>query len=88
MTQRTITLQVVTEDMPEGVHGMSLPKNSKKDTDTYIVYINEDDTEDEQTIAFLHECLHVWHRDHYRAGANVSELEYERHEELKRLLQL
>lgn len=79
MQDRKIKLRIVEQPLPQGIHGASV-----KDGDTIIVFINEDDTPDEQQGAFIHEMLHVWHGDHDQEGVNVQQLEAERHRETQR----
>lgn len=83
MTERTIKLQIITSPLPASVRGLTA---NQKGSDVFTIAINDQKNDDEQAIAFLHEMLHIWHSDHDREGVNISELEHERHRELKRLL--
>lgn len=78
-----MTLQIIKRPLPNSIHGAAA-----KEGDGYTVLINDQDDQDRQTLAFLHEMLHIWHKDHDREGADVSALEAERREELKRLLEM
>lgn len=82
MQERTITLRLITTPLPPGAHGMSA--KDKGGDDNYIVLLNEDDDPDAQQEAFIHELLHIWHKDHDRQGADVQQLEAERHAETRR----
>ena len=44
-------------------------------------------SEREQIASFLHECLHIWRRDHDRADP-VGMIEQEIHEELREILSM
>ena len=74
MTERKLTLRVITEKLPQTMHGISA-----KDGSGYIVLINEDDTPEQQAETFLHEMGHIYHGDHDRQGINVNNLEAVRH---------
>ena len=81
MERRDINIMlVITDELPDTIGGISedLGDNS------FQVAINGNKSEDEQARAFLHECLHIWHGDHTRKDVTASELEHERHEEMKR----
>ena len=81
MNDVNINLHIYSRELPEKVKGIST-----KDGNTVTVVTNEAETEDAQTLAFLHECLHIWHGDHDRGA--LYGLEKERHEELIRLLKI
>ena len=51
-----------------------------------MMMINSEKSERAQVISYLHECLHIWHRDH-GSGRTVNEIEKDRHEELRELLE-
>ena len=85
-TRRTIKIQLVTTDeMPESVKGVC----GGDDGSGYLVVLNGSKTPDEQALAFLHECLHIYHGDSSkREGKTADQLEKERNAELKRLANL
>lgn len=63
MTDRAIQLRIYHRELPEGIHGVSV-----RNEGTVSIIVNELKSEEEQTKAFLHECLHVWHGDHDKEG--------------------
>lgn len=79
---RKINLIITTEDLPEGVHGAAF-----QDKDGYMILINGAEPKPNQAAAFLHECLHIWHDDHNDTRA-ADTIEAERHEELRKLLEI
>ena len=84
MTDRKLTLRIKSVPAPDNVHGAGTRKG-----DAYLLLINENDTEQRQLLALLHEILHIWHNDYdHGPGTDLTELERVRHEELKTLLQL
>ena len=85
MTERQITLRIVSAALPTGAHGMCIQSAG---TDALTVVINDTDTDDQQAFSFLHEMLHIWHDDFSRTGVDVGRLERERNRELSRLLKL
>ena len=86
MKHRKIVIDLyITDDkdpMPADVAGAS----GSGRPDVYTVMINGTKSEERQAAAFLHECLHIWHKDH--AGENATKAEAERRQEAKRLLQI
>ena len=79
---RTLKIELHTIDgLPNNIKGAC----SQTGQDEYIIVINSRNSQDEQAAAFLHECLHIWHKDH-EGGKDVQELEAIRHDELKRVL--
>ena len=86
MQHRKIVIDVYITDsknpMPADVAGAS----GSGRHDVYTVMINGTKSEDRQAAAFLHECLHIWHKDH--ATDNATKTEAERRQEAKRLLQI
>ena len=81
---RKIVIEVATEPMAGTIHGGITGDPA---ADQYIILINANDTEQRQAATFLHECLHIWHRDH-ATPARVDQLEGERHAEIKELLRV
>lgn len=79
MQEQKIMLRIIKAPLPRSIHG-----TSAKDGDAIIVLVNEDDDPDRQQEAFIHECLHIWHGDHDRTGADVQQLEAQRHRETRR----
>ena len=76
-------LQIIKLPLPPTIDGASA-----KDGNKITILINDQKPQDQQTLAFLHEMLHIWHNDHDTETSNVSRLELERHAELVRLLRL
>ena len=76
-------LQIIKLPLPPTIDGASA-----KDGNKITILINDQQPEDRQTLAYLHEMLHIWHNDHDADVTSVSNLERERHEELARLLRL
>lgn len=77
--EKTLQIQIKTAELPQTVHGLTTQQAG-----AYTIYINEDQTQDEQAAAFLHECLHIYHDD-FNSTRTAGELEEERHAELKRI---
>ena len=69
--------------LPETVHGV-LQQTEK---DTYTIFINSDQTDDERAAAFLHECLHIYHND-FASQESADSIEKARHAELKRICEI
>ena len=81
--ERNIKIRLVrSEEVPEGIGGSVFKLAGD---DNYLMLINGSDSDHDQIVSFLHECLHIWHRDHDREVL-VTELERERHDELEELL--
>lgn len=76
-------LQILKLPLPPTIDGASA-----KDGNKITILINDQKTQDQQTLSFLHEMLHIWHNDHAADVTSVTNLELERHEELARLLRL
>lgn len=70
--------------MPDDVAGVS--GGSGSGLDVYAMMINGAKSEERQAAAFLHECLHIWHKDH--VTDNATKTEAERRQEAKILLRL
>ena len=85
MNERRITLRVIeSREMPARISGISAPENpSCPESDDYLIVLNEKLNEEEKASAFVHELLHIWHRDHF--ADNVQRIEAERHAECARL---
>lgn len=58
-------------DMPSSIHGMTIycPLD-----DTYNIYINARDSQNEQRETIIHECKHI-KGNHFRSSESVSEVE-------------
>ena len=80
---RTITMRIITADLPETVNGACTQTGENK----FLVTINGIKTDQRQAAAFLHECLHIWHDD-FSAGGSIDKIEAHRHREIIDLLQL
>ena len=84
-TERNINIKMIrSEELPDSVGGCILKQVGD---DNYTILINGDKDESDQVLSFLHECLHIWHRDHDRRDP-VDVIEKERHEELRELLSM
>ena len=82
-TERNINIKMIrSEELPGSVGGCIFKQDGD---DNYTMLINGDKDERDQVLSFLHECLHIWHRDHDRRDP-VDVIEKERHEELRELL--
>ena len=77
-----ITLKIRKLELPDGLHGAV-----GKDRDAFYIFINQNDTEEQQAAAFLHECAHIYAGDLERpAGTSADKIEAETRDRLKRLL--
>ena len=82
--ERNIKIRLIrSEEIPEGIGGSVLKLEGK---DNYLMLINGSQSEGQQIASFLHECLHIWRRDHDRADP-VGVIEQELHEELREILE-
>ena len=89
MEDRTITLHIKGVPAPDTVHGVAtVMKDETQAGEGFLILINENDNEQLQLLSFIHEMLHIWHKDIEEPGADIAQLEKKRHEELKTLLQL
>lgn len=81
--ERAINIRLIrSEELPESIGGCV----SKLDgNDNYLMLINGAKSERRQIVSFLHECLHIWRRDHERTDP-VTVIEQEIHEELREIL--
>ena len=75
-----MNLHVIYADLPNSVNGAVSFNNDK-----YTIVINSNKTTQEQTAAFLHECLHIYHGD-LKSGDPADTIEAQRHKELISLL--
>ena len=67
MEKRNITLQIITDALPEAVHGFSLPdQTAAEGAESYIIMLNSADTAARREQALLHEFRHIYRRDHDR----------------------
>ena len=83
MEERNISIRLIRSGrIPGSVDGCVLKLDGD---DNYMMMINSEKSERAQVIAFLHECLHIWHRDH-DSGRAVNTIEKDRHSELRELL--
>lgn len=82
-SDRRISLRVVeSPDLPSDIGGVSAPKNPRdEESDDYFVLLNDSADETEKAKTFVHEMLHIWHRDHFKKGLDVERLEAVRHAE-------
>ena len=82
---REINITLHTIPLPGTIYGGV----TQRANGSYVVLINADKTEDEQAAAFLHELLHVFHRDlEAPPGITAAEIEAKRKAELLRVLQI
>ncbi len=82
-TRRDINITMGRAKLPEAIRGVSTLKGDK-----YIVVLNENMTPAEKVATFLHECLHIYHRDHNNSVWTVDEIEARRHRELIEILEI
>ena len=64
MGRKDIYLRIVWEQLPAGVHGAS----GKDPAGGFIVLLNENETQEEQEKAAVHELFHVLRGDHDKTG--------------------
>ena len=82
-TERNINIKMIrSEELPDSVGGYILKQDGD---DNFTMLINGNKDERDQILSFLHDCLHIWHRDHDRRDP-VGVIEKERHDELQELL--
>lgn len=79
---RQLTATIKTAPLPATIHGVL-----QQSGNNYKIYINSDQTNDEQAAAFLHECLHIYHNDSCSPELADS-IEHSRRAELLRILKL
>lgn len=78
---RTIVVRLSEEPIPDlDLRGFCLPDN---EPNSYIVWVNGQMSEEQKEETFLHEMLHLYHRDNEQPQ-NVQELEYKRHATIDR----
>lgn len=78
ITDRTIILRIVeTDELPDSIGGVS----DLCGNESYIVLLNSNHDEEKQKHTFIHEMLHIWHKDHYQKDTDIRALEAMRHEE-------
>ena len=82
-TRRDINITMCRAELPEGFRGICTLKGDK-----YIVVLNENLTPAEKVASFLHECLHIYHRDHNNSITPVDQIEARRHKELIEILEI
>ena len=78
-----IRLQVHEADLPATVHGITGLEEGTPSA--YTVVINSGLEEEEKTLAFIHEMLHIWHSD-FSSNLPASTLEAIRQKEATRIL--
>ena len=67
MEKRNIVLQIITDTLPETVHGFSLPdQTAAEGAESYIIMLNSADTAARREQALLHELRHIYRKDHER----------------------
>lgn len=87
--ERNIKIRLI---RTEGIEGQKFPEKiggavfKLDDSDNYMILINANRNEREQVISFLHECFHIWRRDHDRTDP-VGVIEEETHDELREILE-
>ena len=82
MTERTVTIRIITAALPDTVRGMC----DVDEQGRVIVLLNEKQTEREKAKAFLHEMLHVYYED-LKSSLPVAVIEELRHQELTEVFQ-
>lgn len=80
---RQIKIRLIEQPLPAGINAAL----HESDNDNYIIFVNSEKTADERAAAFLHECLHIYHRD-FDSTETADQIEHTRHNELLRLLKI
>lgn len=83
--KRTLELTICCDTLPPGMHGAIMTTGAGQH---YIIVTNQQETENQQAAAFLHECLHLFHGDLNGAGGSADEIEAARHAEIIELLEI
>ena len=76
--ERLLNLRVQVVDMPDSIHGAC----SLRPDGSFLIFINNRDSNQKQKKAFLHEMLHIWRRDHEKQGISANEIEYQCHNDI------
>ena len=71
---RTITISIISQNMPEGINGATI----KKASDNYIIFLNDNQNQADITASFIHEMLHIYHDD-FNSDMTATEIEAVRH---------
>ena len=82
-TGRDISIKVLTAPLPETIHAFV----TQRDTETYWIFLNSNKSETQQAASFVHECLHIYHRDTERQDLTADQIEALRHSETVEILQ-
>ncbi len=79
---RTVTIRIITKVMPEitGIHGACM----KTGEDMFLIWLNGHEDDPKTAESFIHEMLHIYHRDHDR-NVSVDYIEFLRHNETKKI---
>lgn len=80
---RTLTVTIHDAEMPDSINGLLL----SKEPDCYSIMINSKKNPSEQAAAFLHECLHIYHKD-TESDRSPDSIEKERNKEIISLLEI
>ena len=80
---RTITIRIVTENLPNGIRGAT----AMKEKDRFVVLLNGDQDDPETVGSFVHEMLHIYHGD-FESGLPVDQIEATRHRETLEIMEI
>jgi len=83
-TGRDISIKVLTAPLPETIHAFV----TQRDTGTYWIFLNSNESETQRAASFIHECLHIYHRDTEREDLTASQIEAIRHAEVVEILKV
>lgn len=81
-TREQMQLNIVKKKLSRDIKGFSAPTDGG-----YLIAINTILDPDEQAAAFLHECLHIWRRDHITEDP-AELIEEQTHKQLNRVLEI
>ena len=85
LSRRLISVKIIeVDDEPDGFCAATV-KDANSDEDKYLIILNGNETEKNKTAAFVHEMLHIWHRDFSKKDVDVNLLEAIRHAECAEL---
>lgn len=82
-TARKIVIKIFKEYLPETIHAFT----SQRDNATYWIFLNANESDEEQVASFIHECTHIYHED-FDSDLNADEIEAIRHNEVKQVLEI
>lgn len=83
-TGRDISIKVLTAPLPDSIHAFV----TQRDTEIYWIFLNSNENETQQAASFVHECLHIYHRDTEREDLTADQIEAIRHAEAVEILKV